>query len=268
MVHGGDVMPMAMWEPRGPHPGRLALADGQLHLWLRAGAAGQAEVASAISILSDDERQRASAFSAEVDRRRYVVAHGCVRHLLADYTGIDAQALRFQVHTGGKPALAAEQARSGIAFNLSHSGDAVLLGVAQGIAVGVDVELMRPLSDLDGLARAIFSPAERRRFDALDASLRTEAFFAAWSRKEAVVKAMGSGLSSELAGVEATIDPREPAALRALNGSSAAARRWSLWGMRSAHGAWLAAAAPRAGMAVRSFALQPDHGGAWAVHLK
>lgn len=239
----------------------MAALDGPaVHLWLLQHASGFGDPVNLASTLSAGESRRAAAFAHATDRQRYVAAHAFVRRVLAHYTGIDARRLNFADGAAGKPSLAAAQAAGGIQFNLSHSGDVALLGVARDRAVGVDVEVVRRLDDLDALVRATFSADERRRFEALDAARRHEAFFAAWTRKEAVVKATGSGLSTELARIEVTIDPREPLAVVAIDGSAAAARGWSLWGGRLAPAVLWAAASPQAGLVVQRFGLSPDPG--------
>jgi 4'-phosphopantetheinyl transferase len=257
--------PVNGWPQPGPGPGqsreeRAALYGPEVHLWLWPHAPGLGEFGHLASTLSTRESQRAAAFAHAMDRQRYVAAHAFMRRVLAHYTGVDAKALDFVDGAAGKPALAAAQGAGGIQFNLSHSGDVALLGVARDRLVGVDIEVVRRLDDLEALVRTTFSVDERRRFDALDVALRHEAFFAVWTRKEAVIKATGAGLSTELTRIEVTIDPRQPPAVVAIDGSAAAARDWSLWSGRLAPAAWWAAASPQAGLVVQRFGLYPDLG--------
>ncbi|HUQ81183.1 MAG TPA: 4'-phosphopantetheinyl transferase superfamily protein [Gemmatimonadaceae bacterium] len=85
---------------------------------------------------------------------------------------------------------------AGIDFNLSHSGSCALVGVARGRQVGVDVEQLRALHDLDGIADRVCSAAERAALSALAGPERDGAFFALWTRKEALAKATGEGLQA------------------------------------------------------------------------
>ena len=128
----------------------------------------------------------------ERDRQRYLSAHVHLRRLLADYTGLPPARLEFTEGPFGKPAMCNVEHCS---FNLSHSEDiAVVLIAAEG-ELGVDVEMLRPMPDALALADRNFSASERQSLRDLQASRRDHAFLAGWTRKEACLKAIGSGLS-------------------------------------------------------------------------
>ena len=103
------------------------------------------ELARRVAATSGAERQRASRFRRRLDADRYLAAHGALRLLLADYLACDPLSLRVGTHENGKPFL--EGAR--LEFNLSHSGAVALIAVARSRQVGVDVEQLRPMADLD-----------------------------------------------------------------------------------------------------------------------
>jgi 4'-phosphopantetheinyl transferase len=112
-------------------------------------------------------------------------------------------------------------------FSVSHSGGRVVLAFSRGIAVGVDIELIRPKVEIEAIVRRYFSPLEAEPFLSLPAARRTEAFFAVWTRKEAFVKARGEGLTCPLDAFAVTVEPAGPPRLvRAPAG--AAAGEWSL----------------------------------------
>jgi 4'-phosphopantetheinyl transferase len=92
----------------------------------------------------------------------------------------------------------------------------------------VDVEQIRHLKDLDTLVNHEFSAAELAVFETLPADSRSEAFFHAWVRKEAFLKATGEGLSRPLADIEVSFAPRESARVLAVSGDTHASRRWSM----------------------------------------
>lgn len=154
-----------------------------------------------VALLDEHERTRMAAFRRVEDRARYLAAHALTRLVLASHLGLDldldidpaALDLDRTCDCGkphGKPRLAGRPDDPG--FSLTHSGG--LVGVALGTGpVGVDVERRRPLSDLDGLARHALSAAER------DAALPgAEGFLVTWTRKEALLKATGTGLASPM----------------------------------------------------------------------
>ena len=179
-------------------------------------------------MLSDDERARASRFHREVDRRHFVVAHGMLRRILGDYVGVAASELAFSAGEHGKPLFAERSAIGQVEFNLAHSGEVALLAVARGRAVGVDVERWNAAVEHLALAEYCFSPPERETLRHLaDAKeLVVAAFFAAWSRKEAYIKATGHGITRGLDHFEVSLMPGEPARLVADQNDATAAERW------------------------------------------
>ena len=230
--------------------GRLRTARDEVHLWLLAldGVTPGVE-----ALLAPDEQQRAARFVFEADARRYRAAHGLLRRVVGHYIDAPAASLRFEQGPAGKPHLAGTHAHSGLHFNLSHSGSFGLLGVARH-ALGVDVEQRRPRPDLHALAQANFAPSEVRALLALPAHLQLDGFFACWTRKEAIVKALGGGLSIPLADFDVSVDPRDPASLHALPGH-APTSAWTLWGDRVQHDVWAAAAVAVGQAEIHAFSL-------------
>jgi 4'-phosphopantetheinyl transferase len=178
--------------------------------------------------LSEDERERARRLRFERDRRRFVVARGTLRGLLARYTALDPAALRFQYGRRGKPALAAELNATGLRFNLSHSHELALYAVARGRELGIDVEQRRPDRAEAGIAERFFSPRELEALRALPTERWTEAFFTCWTRKEAYIKAKGAGFGIALDQFDVTVAPGQPAVLLATRQDPPDAARWSL----------------------------------------
>ncbi|MEO5814768.1 MAG: 4'-phosphopantetheinyl transferase superfamily protein [Gemmatimonadaceae bacterium] len=197
------------------------------------------------SVLSHDERERARRFHFEVHRRGFVVAHAALRRILSGYLGEPAERLTFVTGEFGKPAL--ESAR-GLEFNLSHSGDLALLAVSRSGDVGVDVERWNAEIDHLDLADHFFSQDERsalRELSHADDQV-VRGFFAAWSRKEAYLKASGHGISRGLHHFDVSLRPGEPARLIADQLDDVAAARWVMRELVAAEGysAALVAAAP------------------------
>ena len=150
------------------------------------------------ALLSPDEHARAARFVFERDRRRYVAARSCLRRVLGRITAKDPAALRFASNAFGKPWLSDWPL---LRFNLSHSEGAGLIALdpaslhAPCGELGVDIELPRPLSDALALAGSLFEPQECRDLAALEEPARTSAFLWGWTRKEACLKALGTGFA-------------------------------------------------------------------------
>jgi len=144
--------------------------------------------------LSDAERQRACRFRLARDRRRYAVARGCLRQLLADRLCTHPRSVQLCCGAHGKPRLVPGSAAVDWRFNVSHSGNLALLAFCRGRELGIDVEQVHALQDADAIAPMIFPPRELAAFFSLAPHDRALGFFGGWTRTEAIAKARGVGL--------------------------------------------------------------------------
>ncbi len=228
--------------PRGP--ANLRLSAGDVHVWCLPLDVPPDEADSLRSVLSDDERQRADRFHFDDHRRRFAVGRARLRQLLASYLNESAERLRFQYGRLGKPALAAAWRESRIQFNVSNSHEMALCALALDRDLGVDVEHIRPLDNFDGLAERYYATCELDTIRALPEDQRLTGFFNCWTRKEALLKAVGTGLSFPLDQVVVTLVPGEPARLLSFQGHADSAGGWWLEGFQPATGYVAAVASP------------------------
>jgi 4'-phosphopantetheinyl transferase len=186
----------------------LPLPDDAAHVWLaRPDACAPARLEAVyLPLLSEDERARHRALMREVDRHAYLTAHALLRLVLAGYTGVAPQTLRFRRDPRGKPHPELAPPHATLTCNLSHTSGLVGCVVTRGRACGLDIETVRPMDDMDGVAAMVCSPAERARLDALPAAERARHFFTLWTLKEAYVKATGEGIGIDLTRVAFTLD--------------------------------------------------------------
>jgi 4'-phosphopantetheinyl transferase len=178
-------------------PQTAHLEEGEVHIWCvdldRTPVAGRNDWA----VLSTDERLRANRFSLPTQRKRFIVGRAALRRILAGYLGVDPAELKYDFGPFGKPCLGSAQVE-GIAFNVSHSHSILLVAVARNAEVGIDLEQIRSeLVSADLVARH-FSDCERKALANLPERELTSAFFSIWTEKEALMKAMGYGLSQPL----------------------------------------------------------------------
>lgn len=146
--------------------------------------------------VSPDEQARAQRFRHPRDQIRYCAAHAALRTLVAQRLGRPPLALRFHTNAHGKPALSEEPVP--LHFNLSHSQGTALIALSAHHEVGIDLEVQPIRSDaVDALAPTVASPTERTLLAALDAHAVGTAFLGMWTGKEAVLKALGLGLSAD-----------------------------------------------------------------------
>lgn len=147
------------------------------------------------ALLSPEEAARAERLAIPSARERFVLRHGILREAIAARRGEPPEALRF-VHAGdGKPSLA----DGGLGFNLSKADDGLLIAMADGAALGCDLETLRPNSEAKAIAARWFSPVERDALGRLEGETYDRAFLRFWVRKEALLKAAGTGLQGSLA---------------------------------------------------------------------
>ncbi|MEE7449444.1 4-phosphopantetheinyl transferase [Methylobacterium radiotolerans] len=175
-------------------------------------------------VLDAAERARAHRFLRPADRARFRASHAALRLILADALGVAPADVEFAVGPGGKPELAGA-ARGAADFNLSHSGARALIGLARDAAIGVDVEAVRPIPDALRIAAAHFAADEVSTLARAHRNALAHSFFGLWTRKEAVVKALGSGLSLPLDRFSVSVPPEPPRLMRAAGDAS-----WNLNG--------------------------------------
>lgn len=171
-----------------------------------------AEVDALCAVLSPDEKARADRLRFPQDRIRWVAARAALRGVLGRHLDCPPGRVEFAYGTQGKPRLASAQGHARLRFNLSHSGGMALLAVTGGMDVGVDVELVRTDFDTQGLAAGVFAPDERECLRSASPGARPALFFMFWTAKEAVVKALGAGLSRPTTGFSVAALAREDTA--------------------------------------------------------
>jgi 4'-phosphopantetheinyl transferase len=180
-----------------------SLGEGEVHVWRASLAVCDAVHQPLEASLSAEERERAARFHFARDRRRFEIARGVLRDILSRCTGRPAADLRFVCAHDGKP----ELHDTALRFNVAHSRDLALYAVARARRVGVDVEAIAPERASLDIARRFFSPAEHAALAALAEEARAAAFFRCWTRKEAFLKALGSGLARPLGSFTVSVDP-------------------------------------------------------------
>jgi len=208
---------------RAPVP---ELRATEIHIWEFPLTTMDSELGTYATLLSEDERTRASRFRFERDARRFTVARASMRSILGGYTGWAARDLRFNYSQYGKPSFA--NVPTDIRFNVSHSADLAMLAVVRGREVGVDLETIRAEVETDKLAERFFSVQERESLRAIPSQDRISAFFRCWTCKEAFLKAQGLGLSRSLESFDVEVNPELPARILATRPDPEEAGRWSL----------------------------------------
>lgn len=226
----------------GPHAGTI--------VWTVDLALAETDLARCAGALCAEEQARMARYMRRADRARFAASHAALRLILGRALGLDPRALAFTLAPGGRPEL---EGRA-LSFNLSHSGERALVALSGEAPVGVDVETLRPMPDALRIARGHFAADEAADLMRLDGPAREAAFFALWTRKEAVVKALGAGLALPLADFSVSLPPGPPRLLRMAAGVEGGSGPWSLHHLEPGPGTVgaLAAIGPVPGLACRA----------------
>lgn len=156
-----------------------------------------------LEVLSEDERVRAARFVRARDRRRFARCRAALREILGRMLDEPAESLRFRFAALGKPEVdRGPGVVEPLRFNLSHSAELAIIAVSRGRELGVDIEKLRTITEAQGIIGSFFTPSECQAFAAIPEPARQAAFLRGWTRKEAVLKAFGTGVSGLSAGYE------------------------------------------------------------------
>ena len=173
--------------------------------------------------LSEQERARAQRFIHAAQGNDFILAHGALRGVLARYLAVAPETIEFDVGSTGKPILLnASGSSHSLRFNLSHSHGRMLVAVAKGREVGIDLEQVRETLDALKLSERFFAAAEYEDLKNRTEPDRTWQFYRYWVAKEAVLKGQGIGIES-LQRCEILPDgcgPRPSATVRGLDSSA------------------------------------------------
>jgi 4'-phosphopantetheinyl transferase len=187
----------------------VELTGAEVHVWWSRPSEGCRLRHGVADVLAADELEWVQSLRAPGLRRARAWTQAWLRHVLGGYAELHPAALPLERGKAGKPRLACDSERArggvegsapGIRFNLSRSGRIAVLVVTRGGEVGIDVERIAPRRSLDVLIDACCSPAERRALGATHPASALRAFLVLWTRKEAYLKGLGTGLS---------LDPRQ-----------------------------------------------------------
>jgi 4'-phosphopantetheinyl transferase len=183
-------------------PRMLQLEADEIHLWRLDLKFHMDELHALEQTLGPEERARANRFVHLRERNRYIVSHGVLRTLLAQYLRADPNGLVFRRGVHGKPELQAGDLR----FNMSHSEDLALYAVTRTGPVGIDVECILP--GVDEEVASGFSPRLTSHLAPLPLTARRRVFYRGWTRMEAHAKGCGTGLHSNIDHLDRFLDPQ------------------------------------------------------------
>lgn len=163
------------------------------HIWQIVLGDFIAEEKTLFNLLSKDEAARAVRFKLPLHRQRYIITRGLLRKLLSLYVSISPNEIAFTYGEKGKPYL--KNNSLNLQFNLSHSDEQAIYAFALDQEIGIDIQKINADFNI-AIAKRFFSVSEIKELLALPIDEQTSGFYQIWTRKEAVIKTIGSGIFS------------------------------------------------------------------------
>lgn len=176
----------------------LSLASSEVHVWIAHLDSLFYKYEQYKQLLSEEEKKQESRFAFDHLRKRFAIRRAVLKEILRKY--ISYSPLLFSHTSYGKPFLVENSAQ--IEFNMSHSNEIAIYAITKNVPIGVDVEYLQKRNFDESLLDLVLSKKEKALFDQLDASSKILQFFTSWTRKEALVKAIGLGLNIPLPDIE------------------------------------------------------------------
>ncbi|WP_051370749.1 4'-phosphopantetheinyl transferase family protein [Streptomyces sp. 142MFCol3.1] len=234
---------------------RLGPPAGEVHVWAvrEPGPGNEKALWRCLALLSRGELRRWRTMVPS-QRALHASAHAALRSVTAAYAGRHPSEVAFVRGRLGKPHVAGDP---GLRVSLAHTEGMSLVAVSRDGPVGVDVERIRPLRDPAGLRRQVLSDEEAERWPADREGPLNSGLFTHWACKEAVLKALGSGLAGDLTAVRVDPGARREGAVRVHAAPGSAARAWNLRLVDVGPEFRAAVAVAGGGGTVRLFALEP-----------
>jgi 4'-phosphopantetheinyl transferase len=198
--HPQTTLTPQLWSWAAPPPARfwLAACPTDIPVIWQAQLTDDAATRSYLtSLLSAEERARLERLRMREDQQRFLVGRGVLRILLGAHFKMPPKNVQFQYGPAGKPCVLPLAGAGTVHFNVTHSGQLALLAFSTSHEVGVDVERVQPDLDWQAIAQRIFSADEYGRLAGMNPAEGVTAFFRAWTRHEAGLKALGLGFSEE-----------------------------------------------------------------------
>jgi 4'-phosphopantetheinyl transferase len=213
---------------RPANPAVTSLETGDVHLWRhRFGQSGPC-LAEDVGVLSKAELKRADKVTNRDRQARVIESRVVLRYLLAGYLDTQPAAVKIRKGKLGRPELNGKRSDRTFSFNLSHSGDLLLLAAVRDSKIGVDVEQVRERPEIDKLVQRVFSDNEQAMLGTTAKEQRLQAFFRGWTRKEALLKSDGEGVFRKARETEVSLSDVYQPQIYQFQGSRERAKELSL----------------------------------------
>ncbi len=201
------------------------LLDNTVHIWNVNFDVNDNELQSYFKLLSEDEKERANRFRFFKDKKCFIVTRGALRLISSHYLKKEAEDIVFSYEDYGKPYF---KHKTNLKFNVSHSGSRAVIGFVHHHTIGIDIEKTKNDFDTFEIAANFFSKAEIEALRKIPKDEQYIGFYRCWTRKEAFIKAKGSGLSFPLDTFAVSLDSDSKASLLYTEWDKSEKDQWQL----------------------------------------
>ena len=209
-------------------PSLLSMPLEQIHVWRIQLAHEKCDEYMMRLNLNPTELLRADRFHFVRDRLRFMTVRGFLRRLLSEYLQVPSKELEFIYNQYGKPSLPTHLNANGLQFNVAHCHEYGLVALSRDAMIGVDIEREQCGLEYMQMARAILSDQQFAQFQVLPIAVQGECFYRLWTRKEAVSKAVGLGVSMPFHTFDVSFDMSESPKITHLDAHWGQADKWAL----------------------------------------
>ncbi|HSD64457.1 MAG TPA: 4'-phosphopantetheinyl transferase superfamily protein [Ignavibacteriaceae bacterium] len=177
---------------------KYTINQNEVHVWNYPLNIVDTDVEYFYGLLTDEEKKGIDKIRLQGVRDGRVISKVIVKDIISKYLGVNSDQIKYSYNRFGKPVLPEDINFPGLNFNISHSESLGIIALVKQKQIGVDLERIIDLADLDDIIKLCFSKNEQGFFKDLEGLEKTKLFYKVWTGKEAFIKAIGKGFSFPL----------------------------------------------------------------------
>lgn len=203
--------------------------ENEVHVWYYFLDLSDQGVDFFYNLLSEEEKKEINKIKVPVVRNRRVISKAIVKNIISMYLGLNIHKIKFSYNQFGKPVLSEDINFPGLNFNISHSGSLGMIALVKNNQIGIDLEQIIELADLDDIISLCFSKHEQHLFNSLSGLEKTKLFYKIWTGKEAFIKAIGKGFSFPLQNITFTLNNNKEIRISEISGLKENLHNWYVY---------------------------------------
>ncbi len=188
---------------------RHIINDDEIHIWRFNLDPVKSFNEFFINLLSDEEKKQVEKIKLGDVKNRSIISKAIIKNIISNYLGLNIKQIIFSYNEFGKPVIPERINSFRLNFNISHSGDLGLIAITRKNLIGIDVEKMNELDQIDDIINLCFTETEKYMLSCLESTEKKEVFYKIWTGKEAFIKAIGKGFSFPLKNISFRLNSKK-----------------------------------------------------------